>query len=273
MNMPFDVRYDTDRVPRDPETGSVPVVVQDQTTPMVPADFAASVSSFNLFADTTASTISVLNYEMQVVSGNGLLADDDIILLDTAATADRSLQCRVLSVTADVGFDRIVIDRPIDHVFPVDTTLGRKTDLDLTVNGSVTAAIYSIRAGAKPRDFFYYTLQFEHASASATDSTKFCGLAPLTRGLCVRIVNGYQQTNFNFKTDGDVERYGGTVKTTQKTGGGNYVTLYRIPVKDVFGVVQRISGTSAIQVIVQDDLTSLISGFATASGHITQGEV
>lgn len=39
-----------------------------------------------------------------------------------------------------------------------------------------------------------------------------------------------------------------------------------------FGVAQRISKTSIIQLIVQDNLTDIVSGKANALGHLTEGE-
>lgn len=248
---------------------AVPVTHQDQTTPLLSSIFSQSVSggNFTLSADTVASTVDVLNYTFSVNVGHTIVPGNEIILLDVLT--DRSLQAKVVSVATN----DITIDRPIDHVFPyagIVPTLGRKTVSDLSVDGSVTPQIYTIRAGSIPHDYYGYSFCMIHSSEP--DDSKFGDLNALTNGLVLRIVNGYQQTLFNFKKNGDFKRYGGLLTVQEKSGGGEYSTCCRINVSEIYGIAQRISGTSAIQIIVQDDLSGLTSAEALAFGHITEGE-
>lgn len=249
--------------------GGLPVNIQDQTTPLSSALFAQSSGEFTLAADTIKSTDVVLNRNFTAAVGHNISIGEYVLLLDRIA--NKSLHAQVTDVTVN----DIEIDRPIDHVYPFAgalPALGRKTIIDLGVNGSSTAQIFTVRAGAIPRDYYFWRLLSEHSAA--TDGTKFLGLNALTNGLLVRIYDGSQETLFNFKRDADVELYGGTYKTIQKSGGGNYITTYSIPIHEKYGVALRIRDLDVIQCITQDDLSvaGIITINTSIGGHITEGE-
>lgn len=250
--------------------GDVNVSIQDQTTLLVSGVFAQSIlgGNFSLATDTDMSTIDTLYYSFIAEPGHNIVINDNILLLDRIA--NRSLQAKVISVDTNT----ITIDKPIDHIFPASgplPTLGRRTIVDITIDGSTTPQIFSIRAGSIPLDYKNYTFVFVHSTEG--DDSKFCDIDPLPRGLVLRIVDGYQETLFNFKTNGDFKRFGARLETNEKSGGGSFSTSIILPVSEIFGVVQRIREDSVIQIIVQDDLTNLTSGYATALGHQTLDEI
>jgi hypothetical protein len=257
----------------------VPVCPQDQTSPPVLGVFAQAVTGgeFSLYEDTTKSGGTTLNRKFRVENGTHSLALNKwLILLDVIA--DVSLQARVTAVALNVvaGVDEITIDRPIDHVFPAGgpgPTLGRETLVNMKIDGSADPEFFSIRAGTVPRDFYTWVLVCEHTDNS--DASKFCGLTQLTNGLLVRLFNGVQQTLFNIRSGFDVKLAGGTAEIEQKTGAGNYISTYTIPIREKFGVAQRISGLDVIQTIPQDNLSDakIISMTATLLGHVTEGEI
>lgn len=255
-------------------SGGVPVNPQDQTTQLVPAIFAQSGTDFDLASDTVPSTIDTINTKIYVAHPNTLAVNDVIILLDVIG--DVSVQAKIVAKTVDTpaaGTDEIDLDTPIDHIFPAATAITRTTLIDLAVDGAASTEIFTVRAGAVPRDFLFWTLTVDHDAA--TDGSLFCGGSALSRGLIVRLFNGVKTTLFNIKKDADVLGYKGMVMTVPKVGGGSYTTVYTIPFRDAFGVVLRLKDLEVVQTIPQNDLSgaNYNSILATMGGHVTQGEV
>lgn len=241
--------------------GAIPINVQDQTTKPMDALFSQSISNFSLSIDSGMSTVTTMEYTLKAVSGHGIVPGDELLLLDTAA--NRVLQCVALVVAVDT----ITIDRPIDHIFPAATTLGRIVTTNMAVDGSVTEQIFSVRAGSIPTD--YVRLLLTATNNTDMDFSLFAGLPALTRGLVFRIVNSFQKTVFNFKTDGDIGQFAYDIKYADKAPAGQFGLAARISFggQDKHGVVLRISGDDVLQWVVQDDLTSLFTLRVAAEGH------
>jgi hypothetical protein len=264
----------------DPTTGKVltledngdsicmPVCVQDQHTRPIDSLFAQQISAFTIAADTGESGLTqpTLIYSFTATAGHGISPLDPILLLDVAA--DRSLQCVALNVVGNA----ITIDRPIDHDFKAATTLGRITAVNMAVNGSVTEQIFTFRAGSVPTDCTRFILTMR--DNSSMDDNTFGGLPALTRGVVLRTFNGSHETLQNWKTNGDITQFCYDTRYNDKAPAGQFGLTSRITYggQDKHGVVIRISGTDAIQIIVQDDLTGLISFQMAVQGHLTQGE-
>lgn len=242
--------------------GGVPVNVQDQTSQPVDNYFNQSISNFSLAADTVASTVSTMEYTLTANPLHGILLGDEILLLDVPS--DNSLQCVVTLVVGDV----ITIDRPIDHVFPAATALGRIVTSNMAVLGSLAAPqIFTFRAGVNPVDVVRIFLT--GLDDSSMDYTKFLGIPALTNGLVLRICNGFQKTIYCFKTNQEIAQFCYDVNLEGKAPAGQYGFASRISFggQDKHGVVIRLSGTSVLQWIVQDDLTALINMFGSVEGH------
>lgn len=244
--------------------GGIPVNVQDQTTPPIDALFAQSISDFTLSADTVASGIIVgsLVYDFVATAAHGIAPADEILLIDVVG--NRSFFAKVLSVAVNT----ITVDRPIDHVFPFATALGRIVTTEMAVNGSVTPQIFSLRSGAVPTDITRTIMTM--LSASSMDDGLFGSLGALTRGLVLRIVNTYQKTIFCFKTNGEIKQFCYDVDYSDKAPAGLYGLTARLTFagQDKHGVTLRIQDTDVIQWVVQDNLTGLTSLKLSAEGHL-----
>jgi len=241
--------------------GAIPVNIQDQTSEPVDSFFNKEISPFSLAAPTSVSTKDVLVYTFTAAPGHGIVLFDEILLLDVIA--DRVLQCIVVDVSGDV----ITIDRPIDHIYPI-TTLGRVVICEMAVAGSLAdPQIYTFRAGTNPVDVT--RLLLTGLDGSSMDYSSFLGMPELDNGLVLRIVNGFQKTIFNFKTNRDIVQFCYDVNLEGKAPSGQFGFSARITFagQDKHGVAIRISGESALQWVVQDDLTPLISLASSAQGH------
>ena len=243
------------------QNGAIPVNRQDQTSETIDSLFNKSISNFSLDSDTGVSTETVLVYTFTAAAGHGIAPSDEVLLLDVVG--DRALQCIALGVVGDV----ITIDRPIDHVYPAASTLGRIVTSEMSVNGSVTPQIFTFRTGVSPVDCVRILLT--GLDDNSMDFTKFLGIPALTRGLVFRVVNGVQKTIFNFKTNRDIAQFCYDVNLEEKAPAGQFGFSARITFggEDKHGVVLRLSGTDVIQFIVQDDLTDLGSLRGSIEGH------
>jgi hypothetical protein len=244
--------------------GAIPVNIQDQTSPPIDALFAQQVGAgFSLAVDTVASGITAasLVYTFTAVGGHGIAPGDEILLLDVVG--NRSFFCVVISVAVN----DITVDRPIDFLFPVASTLGRIVTTNMAVNGNVTPQIFSLRAGEIPIDGVRFIMT--GTNNIAMDYSKFMGRSPLAKGIVFRILNDFQKTIFCFKTDAEIAQFCYDLKYLDKAPAGEYGVAARISFggADKHGVVLRISGTDVLQWVVQDDLSSLLSLNISAQGH------
>jgi len=251
--------------------GGIPVNVQDQTTQPDPAYFLQTQTTFSLAADTVASTVDVLNFKFNAAPGHLLTGGEEILLLDRLA--NRYLMAIVLAVNVD----EITIDRPVDHVFPAAgplPTLGRIVSSEASVDGSqASPQIFSVRAGAVPAD--YITLGIHMLCDSAGDRSLFGNLDALTNGLVFRIVNGFQRTVYNFKSNGEIGHFASELTFDDRAGGGGlYSVTARFNLRELLGVALRISTDDVLQWVVQDPLATdgLLGLKFSIGGHLTQDE-
>lgn len=243
--------------------GALPVNIQDQTSKPIDTYFLQEISPFTLAVDTVSSTKTTLVYDFTATTGHGIVIGSEIILLDVIA--DVEFYATVLNVVGDV----ITVDRPVDNVFPAATTLARIVNSNMNVNGSVTPQIFTARAGVNPIDFVRFIVSI--TDDSSMDDGKFGGLTALPRGLVFRIVDGFQKTIFNFKTNGEIKNFchDGTYTDATLGPGGSEGFNARITFggQSKHGVVLRVSGAEVLQWVVQDDLTDLESLKIVGEGH------
>jgi len=239
--------------------GTNATVIDDDTEP-IDTYFAESLGSFTLAADTVASglTAASLVYTFTATTGHGIVATDQINLI----AADRNFTAYVTNVTGDV----ITVDTPIDYVFPSGST-GLIINTNLAVDGSVTPRIFKVQAGVTP--VFFRRLIITMTDGSAMDDGKFGGIPALTNGIVLRIVNGFQKSIVNIKTNSDLRQWAYDLQYADKAPAGVYGASSRLTFagKEKHGVVLAVSGLSEIQWVVQDDLTGLLTLKISAMGN------
>lgn len=246
-------------LPRE-SNGAVPVNIQDQVTEPIDAFFSQSISAFSLASPTTPSTVSSLNYDFTASGGHGIVPGDEIFLFDVPG--DKAFYAIVLAVVVNT----ITVDRPIDGIYPAPG-FNQIVTTEQAVNGSATEQIFAIQVGSSPVDITRVIISIE--DDSAMDTSTFGGIAALTRGFVFRIVNSFQKTVFNFKTNGDIAQMCYDLAYASRAPAGSFGLTARItfagPSKH--GVAIRISGSDQVQWVVQDDLTGLSSLKVALQGH------
>lgn len=245
------------------------VSIQDQNTPPIDTFFLDALSNFTLSADTGVSgaeVVSLVN-SFTATAGHGITPGAQILLLDIGGT-ERSFYAEVLTVVTNT----ITLDRFIDHDFPATLTLGRIVTNNMAVDGSVTPRIFSLRAGETPIDFTRFIIHI--TGTTAMDEGTFGDESALAKGMVFRIVNGFQKTIWNIKTNGDfsVRCYDTDYPEKAPAGTTAFKSRCTFAGQDKHGVVLRISTDDVIQFIVQDDQTGNTAIRVFAEGHLTEGE-
>jgi hypothetical protein len=235
----------------------------DPQSPPLDALFSEQTSSFTIAVQIPESGLTAASfvYDFTAAGGHGIIIGNEVLLLDTAA--DRFFFAIVLNVVVNV----ITIDRPIDHTFPIASTLGRIVTTNMNVDGSVTPRVFTVRAGTTPLVNTRFILTM--TNTSAMDSGTFGGLAALTRGLVFRIFNGYQRTVFCFKTNQEIKQfcYDGDYDDRAPAGQFGFFARISFAGPDKHGVSIRISTNDVLQWVVQDNLTGLLTLRVSTEGH------
>jgi len=203
-----------------------------------------------------------------------------------------------ITVASSVGFsvnDRIFIDTSIDEVtLPIIKaiagnviTLDRRLDKAHAIGDSVTKVITNMasQAGtlASPQSYKLAPMSGEvwHITRlllsithnTAGDLGLFGDLAALTNGVVLRVyVSGQFGTLTNWKTSADIKDDMYDVDfDSRSSGGGTYGTSGRGTFKNA-GSIVRLDGTLGdyIEILVQDDITGLLSFQVKFQGHPEQ---
>jgi len=230
----------------------------DDTTEPIDVLFAESLSQFTTAADTTPSTLTTLQYDFTATAGHGISATDEILLI----SADRNFRATVTNVATNV----ITVDTPIDFLFP-SGSIGLIINTNMNVDGSVTPRIFKLQAGLTP--ILIRRIIMTMTDQTSMDDAKFGGITALSNGVIFRVVDSFQKSIFNFKTNGDWRQWGYDLDYADKAPAGFYGVSSRITFggKEKHGMVLKLSGTDELQIVVQDDLTGLDTFRISAQGN------
>ena len=256
------------KIPIDPN-GGVPVNIQDQITEPFISYFTRQLGTFSISSDIDISgtTVSELTYSFNATAGHGLSDESEIVLYDNVTT--HTMHCYVVDVTDNT----ITVDRPIDFNFTSANTVGLIVSKSLKVDGSSTPVIFNVSSGIIPVDALCFCMNIICTSEPADDL--FGNIAALSKGITFRIIDSYSKTLGNIKDNGTLKSFGADVMYTDKAGGSNWSVCIRLPFREMWGIAFRVKQGDALQVIIQDDLTSssIVDISASIVGHFTHGEV
>jgi hypothetical protein len=190
------------------------------------------------------------------------LKPEELVLIDVAGDVFFHATVQTCVQNTPAGFDTLTIDKPIDHIFPTGTTLVKRVNSDMLVNGSVTPRTFALSGGVADSHVNRIILTIQ------CDSEPFGNLfgdtTALTNGLLLRQWNGTDYTIFNWKTNADIRNSCYDVDVSQGTVGpsGKWSLTARITfnAKDKHGSTIEIGTGEQLQVIVRDDLSAMLSG-------------
>jgi len=243
------------------ESNSIDVSVQDLTTDVV--DFYVMQELDTL---TIANTVVRDTYTIDLVDDTNVVVGNYVGIQEGA----RSFQGQVISK----NLNTITLDTPIDFEYSASAQIIHKSR-ELKVDGSVTPVIF--RLGPVPGVKWHITrIIGSMVHSENPDDAKFGGISDgLTLGMVLRSKGDVKENVvFNAKTNGEIaERMFDLGYSDRAGGSGVYGTRFRRSFAgDKNGVVIALDGddNDEIQVIVQDDLTSLDSFHIVIQGHNVQ---
>lgn len=244
------------------QNGSIPVTLQDQTTPPVIV-YANKVTN-----TTTLSAAAAVNDKViTVVSAAGILVDDYLGLFNLAT--NRYYVGTVISISVN----DLTLDTPLDSDFEIGDTVGTGIN-DLNVDGSITPQVFVFR-GADPGidvtvDVTRIIIQI--TTNTGVDFSKFGDIdGGLLNGVVMRRVDGFVQNIFNIKTNADIANLTFDYRELDPlnpSGVNGIISRLTFAGQNKMGVVLRIGPGEMLEFIVQDDLTSLLSFRIVIEGSV-----
>jgi hypothetical protein len=249
--------------------GSIPVTLQDQTTPSV-------IAPMSILEETTTTTapIAIDDYVIPVTSATGIAAGKMLSLFDPD-----SIRFSTFFVVSVASLN-ITVDRPLDFAYPAGSYVD-VSEVNLAVNGSGTPVIAGLRnnAGAVPPPGIALSMDvtrvlFHCIATSACDLTTFGNLTSLTNGVVMRRRDGNYYNIFNCKSNGEFKEimFDFDIVATGTVGQGEDGFFGRLTFggQSKMGVVQRIAIDEDIEIIIQDNISALTLFQVTAEGSIVQ---
>jgi len=232
------------------ENGSIPVTLQDQTSPVV-------IVPFNKITNSTTNTVATAldDYTVTVDDATGFSADDFISIwnLDLLSVWFGKV------VGAPVG-SVVTVDRPIDGVFPTGSII-EVGETNMAVDGSSTTQIFSIRStgGDFPISIDITRIIITIYTDSAVDLASFGDLTKLSYGVTMRRTGGTVTNILNWKSNGEL---GGicfdmNFYTAIGQGQDGLVSRLTFAGQSKMGAVIRIGQDEDLEIVINDNLTGL----------------
>ena len=234
--------------------GSIPVTVQDQTTP----PFIIKASQVTV---TTALAVAAVpnDTDIEVTDATNIITGNYIGIFNIIT--DAFYVGTVIGIVANV----LSMDTPIDMDFEIGDIVGAGIT-NMAVDGSGTTQIFTLR-GADPG--LNVTLDITRVmilcvTNTATELTDFGDITGgLTKGLVMRRVDGMINNIFNFKTNIEMKgvMYDWDALEASNPGQGvnGFAGRLTFAGQNKMGVVVRIGPGESVQFLVQDDLSTLLN--------------
>lgn len=239
------------------------IIATDQTTPALDLRFLEELNVTTIAADTAVEDTS-----FTATVSHGIVVGNIIEIAEGSVF----IQAEVLSVATDL----IGIDTPINHAYLSGAVL-IVSNKNMNVVGTISSPrIFSITPGPGQKgDITRVIISIQ--DSTAMDFSTFGGIASgVLNGCVIRMKkeNGDFTNLFNWKTNGDFIITAFDHVFQSKIGGGlhSFVCRSTWAGQSKRGVTLRVDNTlgEEIQVLVQDDLSSLSLMGMAAQGHELQ---
>ena len=243
--------------------GSMPVTLQDQTTPPVILPLSRLIAEDETAVETVEDA-----YTITLADSTGFIAGNLVFIANVPQ--NEIMFCE--QVGAPAG-NVITIDRPIDYAFPVGSYVSTNST-NMAVDGSITPVIFSLRPGTVdvPLTVDVTRVMIGMHTSTAVDLSKFGDLAALTYGVTLRRVDGVKSNIFNIKSNGELASIAYDIRfyDAQNANQGQHGLISRLTFagQNKMGVAIRIGPDEDLQLIIHDDLTGLLNFTIVAEGSI-----
>lgn len=248
---------------------SIDARVQDQTTELVDLYLSREIQALAITTNTSIDDTTVtVTTATEPTDGN--------IVCFKEWTA--FYQAKIITHSANGGNRDVNLDTPLDFAFTTSWGCSERS-INMNVNGSGTPVIFSLSpaGGAANEDLEWDVVRviFSIECAGNPDGVKFGDIVwGLAKGVVLRTTDGVTKNIFNVKTNWEFADRCFDVAYDDRAGGASD---YFVRIRRTFGgqskngVVVRLEAKTSdtIDVIVQDNLSTILDFRCIAQGHIT----
>lgn len=245
------------------QTGGMDVNIQDQTTRLIISDFCRALEEPRSLAIATVPG----EYTIELVDATGLIAGDTIGLFQNS-TNPASYIADIISISSNT----LTMDTPLDCIFnPEISPVLFKVECNMITDGSTTPVIYEF-ANRSDIAIDLTRIIFTIVTNGTTLYDSFGDISLLTRGIVLRKrnANGTYHNIANVKSNGqfksimyDVDFFDPTHPAAVNGVAGRLT----FGGQNKIGVVIRIEKNEAVELVVQDNLSTLIAFIVIGEGH------
>jgi len=241
----------------DPYRMVTDVSIQSGTAPLYVVPFS------NVVAETTTTSLGALDdYVINVTSATSFAAGQFLTIYSVAD--NRVFFATILSISTLA----ITLDRPLDFAFPIGAVVSVGST-DMAVDGSVTPQIFGVRNPSiadVPLEVDITRLMFAMLTGSTPQLSDLGDITNgVTRGVQIRRVDGTYQNICNFKTNMEMKNimFDLEIQTVAKNAQDGITGRFTFQKLEQ---VVRIGEGEDLQIVIQDDLSSLDSFTVIAEG-------
>jgi hypothetical protein len=233
------------------------VEIQDQYSAVVNMRLHRDLGSATL-----SSAVSTGDTIINLVAGHGASAGELLYLIEGGIF----FESEILSVDVNA----ITLDRPVCRDFTTNATVTRADD-EMAVDGSSDPVTFHALPPAGIPGWDVMQLSLNILDATDMDDGKFGGITALTKGILLRKKLdslGYENVG-NAKTNGVLSLLCDG-EYSEKAPAGQYGFAAKCRFRTNAGVTIRLraSHSEELELVVQDDLTDLISVKGALIGHV-----
>ncbi len=245
------------------------VAVQDQSTEIVDLHLTALID-----AATITGVIAVDDLVISINTPTTPLVGDTMDLRDVDGEAFYQGEILVVTPTGGDDYD-VALDTPLDFGFSTSDFAELRTK-ELAVNGSITPIDFTVSpVGLMAKTEWDITrVTASILSTGAMGDGLFGDLPALSKGVVIRSDDGVTKNIFNAKTNGEIKEHSFDLVYADKPPAGQFGLSFRrtFAGQEKNGVVVRVAvdDGDGLKIIIQDDLTSLVSFRAVAQGHVVE---
>ena len=243
--------------------GSLPVKIQDATTPLVIIPLHQYQGESTIAVEAAIDT-----YTITLADATGFVDGNLIGISDP-----NNLQVYFGRQVGAPAGNVISLDRPLDFTYSVGLIVTRNST-NMGVDGSVTPQKFGLRQGLKPTLELYADVVRVLPTMYTTTTPNLGAFGNITggitNGVTLRKRDGNRVNIFNFKDNGEFAGLAYDMQFLSAIGGGQDGLTGRLTFggQSKMGAVVRIGPEEDLELIVRDDLSSLTKFEIMAEGSI-----
>lgn len=246
------------------ENGSLPVTLQDQTSPIV-------IVPLNKVSNTTTVlNVGVLGAQtIDVTSTTGFVDGAFIVIADIANN-----RYYTGHQVGSISVNTVTLDTPLDFPYAAGAEITNGIT-NMAVNGSVTTQVFSLRASdpGLPLTIDVTRVLFVCTANSLVDLSTFGDIAGgLTYGIVVRRRDGSYNNIINAKTNADLAAvmfdFEIFAATNPAKGIDGFTGRLTWAGQSKMGATVRVGPDEDLECLIQDNLSTLVSFSIIVEGSV-----